>query len=161
MPSPVIGVLHSIVSVSDMEKALHFYRDLLGLRVTFDEVHEPAVIERLTGYENPDVRAVIVEAGDGSEVELVQFRRPSGRTRVERDWCDAGLSMLTFRVSDLDLSIRELGAAGIKFTSAPAVQVLPDHSTVRAVYCYGPDGVTICLGELPVGRRSIGRDSVQ
>lgn len=161
MTSPVIGVMHAILTVSDMEKALHFYRDLLGLRVTFDEVHEPAVIEQLTGYENPDVRAVVVEAEDGTEVELVKFRRPLGRTQVERDWCDAGLSMLTFRVADLDISIRELREAGIEFTSEPVVQVLPDHSTVRAVYCYGPDGVTICLGELPRGRRSIGGDALE
>jgi catechol 2,3-dioxygenase-like lactoylglutathione lyase family enzyme len=156
MADPVLGVLHPIVTVSDMEAALHFYRDLLGLRVTFDEVHEPAVMEKLTGYHDPDVRAVIVAAGDGTEVELVEFRRPSGLPRVNRDWCDAGLSMLTFRVSDLTASIRELAANGIEFTSEPAIQVLPDRSTVRAAYCFGPDGVTICLGELPSGRRTIG-----
>lgn len=159
MASPVIGVMHSIVTVSDMDRALLFYRDVLRLRVTFDEVHDPAVMERLTGYKDPDVRAVVVEADDGTEIELVQFRRPAGRTRVERDWCDAGLCMLTFRVSDLDESIRLLRAAGIEFTSEPTIQVLPDQSTVRAVYCYGPDGVTICLGELPQGRRSIGEEA--
>jgi catechol 2,3-dioxygenase-like lactoylglutathione lyase family enzyme len=157
MPDHVLGLFHPVVTVSNMEEAVRFYCGILGLRVTFDEVHVPAVIEQLTGYRDPDVRAVVCEAPDGTEIELAEFRRPRGSDHVSREWCDAGISMITFRVSDLGRMAKVLREAGVAFTSDPVVQVLPDGETVRAAYCYGPDGITICLAEMPVGRRSLGK----
>jgi catechol 2,3-dioxygenase-like lactoylglutathione lyase family enzyme len=155
MSAGVLGLFHPVVTVSNMDSALEFYTGILGLRVTFDEVHAPAVIEQLMGYPDADVRAVVCEGPDGSEIELAEFRRPRGSDRVTRDWCDAGVSMLTFRVADLSSVADDLRAAGYAFTSQPVVQSLPGGEVLRAAYCIGPDGITICLSELPTGRRSL------
>ena len=80
----VLGVFHPTITVSDMEGALNFYRDVLGLRPTFDGLHEPAALSRLLGYAEPEVRAVIVQAPDGTEIELAEFRRPKGRPPTDR-----------------------------------------------------------------------------
>ena len=58
---PVLGISHVAVRVSDMERALTFYRDIIGLRVTLDTV------ETAFG-KNPDAyrrRAVYLRAEDG------------------------------------------------------------------------------------------------
>ena len=35
-----IGVSHIAICVRDLEQSLAFYRDILGMRVTFDEVQD-------------------------------------------------------------------------------------------------------------------------
>ena len=40
---PIIGMSHLGICVRDMETALAFYRDLIGMQVQFDQ------------YENPDI----------------------------------------------------------------------------------------------------------
>jgi catechol 2,3-dioxygenase-like lactoylglutathione lyase family enzyme len=126
----VLGVFHSTITVSDMEQALAFYRDVLGLRPTFDGLHEPAALSRLLGYAEPEVRAVIVQAPDGTEIELAEFRRPKGRARVDRDWADAGLSLLSLRVTGIvELMARIIGA-GFSLTSELVHQTLPDGAVV-------------------------------
>ncbi len=39
---------HTGFNVSDMERSLEFYRDLLGLEVTNDIVFEGAILEQMT-----------------------------------------------------------------------------------------------------------------
>lgn len=156
-PALVDGVLHPVIVVSDMEAALRFYRDLLGLRVTSDDVHDPALMRRLTGYDNADVRAIILECPDRTEIELAEFRRPRGHSKVSRQFEDAGLYSVTFTVSDLEDVVGRLRQAGFHFTSASVVQhVLRDGAAVGVVYCIGPDGVLITLAEFPKGRKSPG-----
>ena len=152
----VTGVFHPVIVVSDMQNALGFYRDLLGLRITFDQIHDPEMAQQLTGYVRPDVRAVVLEAPDGTEIELAEFRRPRGRTRASYEWADAGINSVTFRVADLAGLVANLSEAGIRFMSEIVTQELDDGAKVKVVYCYGPDDVVITLGEMPVGRRTLG-----
>jgi catechol 2,3-dioxygenase-like lactoylglutathione lyase family enzyme len=151
----VLGVFHPTITVSNMEGALTFYRDVLGLRPTFDGLHEPAALSRLLGYAEPEVRAVIVEAPDGTEIELAEFRRPKGRPNVDRDWADAGLSLLSLRVTDIEELMARITHAGFSFTSDLVHQTLPDGAVVKVAVCRGPDGVSVTLSELPSDRTSL------
>ena len=82
LPSGVVhGIYHPVISVSDMGAAVRFYRDILGLKVTFDDEHDPDAIGRLFGFDAPVVHSIVLECEDRSEFELVEFRRPRGRPR--------------------------------------------------------------------------------
>jgi len=66
------AVSHIAIGVSDMDRALHFYRDLLGLRVTLD------TMERIGGmgplFANPQKgqrRAVYMRFEDGPHASFV------------------------------------------------------------------------------------------
>ncbi len=155
MGGAVLGVFHPTITVSDMDQALAFYRDVLGLRPTFDGQHEPEAIGQLLGYGDPDVRAVIVQAPDGSEIELAEFRRPKGRPTVDRDWADAGLSLLSLRVTGIEELMARITGAGFCFTSDLVRQTLPDGAVVNVAVCRGPDGVSVTLSELPSDRTSL------
>jgi hypothetical protein len=110
-------------------------------------------MRQLTGYDNADVRATILECPDRTEIELAEFRRPRGQTKVSRQFEDAGLYSVTFTVRDLEDVVGRLTEAGYQFTSASVVQhVLRDGAVVGVVYCIGPDGVLITLAQLPEDR---------
>jgi glyoxylase I family protein len=151
---PVVRkVVHPVITTFDMEAALRFYRDLLGLDVRVDVVHDPEPLARLSGYDRPDARAVVLAAEDGTEVELVEFRRPRGNPRNERTWPDAGINSVTFSVSGLDELLAQVTAAGFRLLGEVVTYGLGEDERVRVVYCVGPDDVVLTFTEpRPEGR---------
>jgi catechol 2,3-dioxygenase-like lactoylglutathione lyase family enzyme len=63
----IMGISHVAVGVGDMDRALHFYRDVVGLRVTLDTE------ERIAGKEGRHTRrrAVYLRAADGPHEPFV------------------------------------------------------------------------------------------
>lgn len=154
MVALVTSLFHPVVAVSRMDEAVAFYRDLLGLRVTFDDFHDPVAIEGLFGYPDPVVHAVVVSLPDGSEIELVEFERPRG-SPVPRRPGDPGLMAINLLVEDVAGFVERLTAGGYPPTSGIVVQTLPDGGQIRVVVCRAPDDVTVILVELPPGRSSL------
>jgi catechol 2,3-dioxygenase-like lactoylglutathione lyase family enzyme len=153
--SSVESVYHPVISVSDMERSLLFYRDMLHLRVTFDDFHDPDALAKLFGFDTPIVRSVILECADRSEFELVEFKKPRGRTTTDRDINDAGIAALALRVTEIEELVARVTASGFTLSSTIVAQVLPDGATLKAAVCRGPDNVKVILVEPPEGRKSL------
>lgn len=154
MGALVKSLFHPVIAVSRMDEAVVFYRDLLGLAVTFDDYHDPAAISGLFGYPDPVVHAVVVGLPDGSEIELVEFESPRG-TLARRRAGDPGLMAVNLLVEGVDELVARLTAGGYPPTSGIVPQTLPDGGQIRVVVCRGPDEATIILVELPPGRTSL------
>ena len=142
MPGRVEGLFHPVIAASDLGTTVAFFRDLLGLQVTFDDDHDPAV------------QAVVVSCPDGSEIELVQLTSEA-REPTRRAAFDPGLMAVNLLVRDVDAIVERLTAAGYPPRSPVVPQTLPDGGTIRVVVCRAPDDVTIILVELPPGRTSL------
>ena len=140
-----ITVLHPVITVSDMDVALEFYRDLLGLEVSIDHVHDPILLEPLLGVRNANVRAVVLKCPDGTEVELVDFRYPRGKATVDKRFEDSGITFVTLIVEDLDAVVALLKNGGFETTGPITEYPLPTR--VRVVYCFGPDRTALTLAE--------------
>ena len=77
MGMTITRVNHTGVSVSDMERSLTFYRDLLELDVIFDsDVLENKLLS-VVGVTNARGRVVWLRAGD-TMIELWQWDTPVG-----------------------------------------------------------------------------------
>ena len=112
MDGGVAGLFHPVIAVSDMAEAVRFYRDLLGLRVTFDDYHDPAAISMLFGIREPVVHAVVVSCPDGSEIELVEFEHPR-RATARRDPGQPGVMAVNLLVHGVDAIVDRLRAASV------------------------------------------------
>ncbi len=77
-PGRVTGVFHAVIVVPDLDEALRFYRDLLGLTVTLRWQHDPAILSALTGYPEATGEAATLAAPDGTEIELAAFSQSAG-----------------------------------------------------------------------------------
>lgn len=151
-----VGIFHPVVSVADMDQALPFYVDALGLGVTFDDYHDPAAISALFGFESPRLRSVVVQCPDGSEIELVEYERPRGRPRSDRRTNDAGILAINLRVTEIEAMVDRIQSAGFEVPSGIVDQILPDGGVIRVAVTLGPVGETIILVQLPEGRSSLG-----
>jgi len=139
------NVRHTAVIVTDMEKALGFYRDLLGLKVVLDKQQEGELFARLLALESVKMRVVMLEAPDGYMVELFEF--PSHRRKAPDsvEMCNIGCSHIGFRVEDMDDTYEKLLEKGLKCNSEPLVT--PD-GYAKVIYCHDPDGTIIELVEI-------------
>ena len=142
---------HTGFVVSDMERSLEFYRDLLGLKEERNQILEGEFISELVGY--PDARLHIIYLGSGDlrhSVELIQYLNPAGTLAAMPERHQVGSSHLGVIVDDLDAFYAELSSRGVRFVSPPAIRpgaVYPMAS--KGCYMQDPDGNWLELLERP------------
>lgn len=142
----VRAVRHFGIVVSDMERALRFYRDLLGLKVVRVMDESGAYIENMLALPNVRVTTVKLSAEGGSTlVELLEFKSHPRRPRTDREVYGIGPSHVAFTVSDLDAVCERLSAAGVRSNAPP--QRSPD-GYAKVAFCEDPDGTPVELVEV-------------
>ena len=136
-PIPITDVSHVSIGVSDMERSIAFYRDVLGWEPIFDERMEGEAFERLTGAPGAAGRACGGRIGD-LRVELMAFNfipsQPAG--------AGLGLRVLSLEVTDARAAHDALTARGVP-VSGPPVEVFG----TRMFFASDPDGQGIELCE--------------
>jgi catechol 2,3-dioxygenase-like lactoylglutathione lyase family enzyme len=135
----ISGIHHTCIIVSDMEKSLHFYRDLLGMREEMNETYDAdPVMMDLPGTE-PKQHLVMLSA-ENTIVELIQYIKPKGKP-YDRRPCDIANMHIAFQVDDINKVYEELKGKGIRFHRDPDF-IGEDGGALNGlgyVYFRGPD----------------------
>ena len=138
---------HVGITVSDMDRALHFYRDLLGLQVVGDVTFAGEEADELTQEQNVTLRAVYLRSPDdkkGAPIELLQFVSPLATGEPYPGIANPGITEVAFWVQDIEKIYADLKAQGVSFYSPPQLFELESYK-VKAVYFRDPDGTTLEL----------------
>jgi catechol 2,3-dioxygenase-like lactoylglutathione lyase family enzyme len=143
------GVHHVSLSTVDLDRCVHFYRDLLGM--TLDRVSPlpggVTAFETVVGLQN--VSGQIAQFNLGNlYMEVFCYREPVPRAGIRRPACDAGIRHIAFDVLDIHSEYERLRAAGVDFVSPPQY-IAPGSCT--SCYCYDPDGNIVELQEIHQG----------
>ena len=140
----MIEVRHIGIVVTNIEKSLKFYRDLLGLKIERSMNESGEYIDNMLGFENVHVKTVKMSASTGNTlVELLEFIQPVGSNMI-RKVNDLGTSHPAFTVSDIDETYLRLKQSGVKFNAPP--QLSPD-GFAKVTFCKGPENFFIELVE--------------
>jgi catechol 2,3-dioxygenase-like lactoylglutathione lyase family enzyme len=146
----VTAVTHIAICVRDLEKSIHFYRDILGMKVTIKESQPMANRPGATSqamYENSHVsRTTAHVAFDGPDPTLpflVLTTHPGEHLSGQPIKLDQiGISHLSFIVDDVKRVADELIAKGI-----PPAGALEDFyekkETLRTFFVHDPDGILV------------------
>ena len=138
---------HVGVTVSDVDRALGFYRDLLGLRLVADSTVSGHGVAQLLGLDSVKLRIADLDSGDGRIVELIQYVQPQG-SHVSYESSDAASMHIALTVDDLEAVGARLRAAGAVIVSRkPLVIDDPGGAFDGAVCLYvrDPDGAILEL----------------
>jgi len=121
------GIHHVAMKVKDFDASVEFYTTVMGFKPTMS-------------WGEGDGRAVMLDSGDGSCVEL--FAGGSAEPRPEGAWIH-----LAFNSSDVDAAFERIRHAGVKVILVPTSIDLPSNPsrTVRIAFFAGPDGETVEL----------------
>lgn len=131
---------HTGFVVSDMERSLAFYKDVLGLKEEMNAIREGPGISEVVGY--PDAKLHVVYLGTGDlkhSVELIQYLNPPGGKISPTERNAVGACHLGIVVDDLDAVYEELSSKGAKFLGPPVVRESNIYGR-KVVYLQDPDG---------------------
>ncbi|MBN1834371.1 MAG: VOC family protein [Spirochaetales bacterium] len=137
------GLEHVGLSVSNLERSIAFYRDLLGLKlIRVLECGEESRLDEVVGIPGCVARIAHLES-EKAMLELFEYVRPRGEgiPGGRRRQADLGHIHAGFTSDDVRGEYARLKGQGVEFLSEP-VEFRPG---VWIVYFYGPDGE---VGEL-------------
>jgi len=128
-------VEHVGMTVKDMERAIAFYRDVIGAVVVLDREFGDELGE-VIGVAGTRARIVHMQLGD-TMVELFDYRHPQGQERrADASPADQGLTHIGFTVEDFWRTYRHLVNHGVRFLGKP-VEIRPG---VFVAYFCGAEG---------------------
>jgi glyoxylase I family protein len=147
------GFHHHGRTVSDMETALRFYRDLLGLQVVDDADLEGAEMSEFLGLEDVRIRAVMLSAdGQAPYMELFQFRSPRVTAAGGGPAPNLkGTAHPCFLVDDIHAEFDRLSKAGVGFTRPPLQIDGGPFEGQWILYGFDPDGAIVEFWSVPEG----------
>jgi len=130
---------HTGLSVTDMDKSVELYRDVLGMEVEWDlTIKDIPAFGTIIGLPGVEERIVMMRLNN-CRIELFQFFNPKGK-KIERRQCDIGYMHVAFVVDELDDICRKLEELGIEFYSEAE-----NLGTYTVIFFKGYDGETIEL----------------
>jgi lactoylglutathione lyase len=154
--SPVTGFFHGGIAVSDMERSLAFYRDLLGLEVYFDVTLDAVdYVRAVMGIEMTDARLVYltIPGTTAVYVELIEYHGTDAEPTEPRAW-DYGTGHLCFHVSDAQALHHRATELGYRSRSSGAIEIpVGPNAGGRAAYLLDPDGYHVELFQRPVSSK--------
>ncbi|HEY1689767.1 MAG TPA: VOC family protein [Solirubrobacteraceae bacterium] len=150
----VVGFFHASVTVSDMDEALRFYRDGLGLELRLLGTARGPEANRIWGLAPTRVKVAFLDVpGGDAQIELFEFEGIDRNDASARP-CDYGAGHFCLYVDDADAvhgRLRELGF-GARSEMPVEIQDGP-FAGAKAIYTIDPDGYHVELYQHP-GRAS-------
>jgi glyoxylase I family protein len=141
----ITQVSHIGVCVSDLERSLRFYCDILGFVVssTVPEVRvEGEPTDSLLQLRDVKLHAVYLER-DGFRLELLHYASPRSPAKPPaRAMNDLGFTHLSVKVADVEATLAKLEAAGVTVDRQTVIQV---SGFTVAGFVRDPDGLGIEL----------------
>lgn len=144
------AVAHVGITVRDMDRAVEFYRDMLGLKVIGDVTIQGEEASTVTQVPEAKLRAVYLRYEDdpkGPPIELLHFIEPGDTGKPYPGLANPGITEVAFWVKDIEKTYQDLSAKGVEFYSPPQMFDLEGegYGKVKAVYFRDPDGTTLEL----------------
>ena len=134
---------HVGISVRNMEKAIKFYEEVIGMTKISDRVYDKEIAEIL-GEEKVLVRVVHMRYGT-QVIELFKYDHPIGRTAFQDPkQSDFGIIHIGFFVENFQDAIKQLKQKGVKFLGNPT-EVRPG---VFAAYFWGAENEVLEVREI-------------
>lgn len=140
-------VMHIGITVSDMERSIAFYRDVLGLDYQGELMMEGPETDALFRCAGCKVRVAYLNGSSellAPPVELIQFLAP-GFEVSRPDLQKTSISEICFRCEDIDKLYRHLKEHQVECLSEPQSFDFTKYGfgKSRAIYFKDPDGIIL------------------
>ena len=139
----VLGTDHTAFTVSNLERSVKTFTELLGFEVVRAAGAEQELVEQLTGVK-ASLRFVYLRGPDGHQVELLQYDDPPDRGTASYRPCDTAAAHIAIRVDNVPAAVEAAKAAGLQLNNQ-IMTVHRESGTTQSCYLRDPDGITIEL----------------
>lgn len=145
----ITGVHHKGITVSNLERSIAFYHEVLGLEFATEptDVFSGEDLSRGLGVSGASLRLAILKAGNAN-VELLEYVTPESPIDKPLPQNALGAQHVAFLVDDIAAAVKELEAKGVEFYSPVNAVDEGPLAGWRWVYFSDPDGITLELVEI-------------
>ncbi len=148
------GLWHVSFTVSNLEAAVKWYTEVLGLEYVRGQIQANAYTSKLVGF--PDIHLKVAQLRvpglavprSQHHIELIEYVHPRGED-IPLDTNRKGVAHWAFQVDDMLAEYTRLKALGVHFKSEPNYIAEGVNKGGYAVYFTDPDGFTLELIQPP------------
>lgn len=142
-------VMHIGVTVSDMDRSIDFYKNVLGLTFAGEILMEGKETDLLFNRKNCKARVAYLNGSDhvmAPPIELIQFVGNAAE-QMPSDLHRTSISEICFKVDDIDQVYQHLLKNGVECLSEPQFFdfTASGFGKSKAIYFKDPDGVILEL----------------
>jgi catechol 2,3-dioxygenase-like lactoylglutathione lyase family enzyme len=149
-PFRIISADHTGITVSNLERSLAFWRDVLGFELSHTAHQTGEMAKEITGVTGAELKLAVLKAPGGHKIELLEYLAPADRTKhADLRPCDVGSVHVALTVNDLNAVLQRIAASGWKTAGKPQVLQSGPNAGKRVVYVRAPDGTTIEFMQTP------------
>lgn len=138
----IVAADHTGITVSDLERSLAFWRDVLGFELSHRAHQKGELAEKITGVRGAEILIAVVKA-PGHKIELLEYRAPADRKKLDARPCDVGSVHVALVVDDLEAVLKSIAASGWQAAGEPQTLTVGPNAGKRVIYVRDPDGTTI------------------
>lgn len=144
-------IMHVGITVTDMDKSISFYKDILGLKFKGELVMEGKETDLLFHRKNSKARVAYLTGTDeisSPPVELIQFLNEPAQ-KDNADLFKTSISEICFNVNDIDSVYKKLLENKVECLSEPQYFDFTHYGfgKSKALYFKDPDGIILELME--------------
>ena len=140
----IISADHTGVTVSNLQRSLAFWRDVLGFELSHTAHQTGELAEEITGIAGAEIKLAVVKAPGGHKIELLEYLAPPDRKKhPDVRPCDVGSVHVALLVDDVEPILQGISASGWKPAGKPQTLKTGPNAGKRVVYVRDPDGTTI------------------
>ena len=139
----MINIRHIGIVVSDLDRSLYFYRDLLGFDIEKDALEHGKYIDTFLGLDDVTVRTVKMTLNDRDMVELLHYKT-NNKEAEKIEINQIGCTHFAITVGNVEDVYNRLMERGVGFINAPH---LSQDGNAKVAFCKDPDGFFIELVE--------------
>ena len=149
----ITGQVHTGITVSDLDRSVAFYRDILGFRLIAVEPVRKSRGEKL-GVPGAVIRIAVLEYGKDCSMELIQYLEPTPPNSYALPVNGIGQVHIAFRVEDIQAQIKKMLEYNVEFMGGPECCVISDGplSGWKWIYFKDPDGTNLEFIEGDIAR---------
>jgi len=141
---------HTGITVSNLERALAFWRDVLGFEFSHEAHQKGERPEQITGVTGADLKLAVLKTPTGHKIELLEYFAPGDRKKeFDLRPCDLGHVHVALIVDDLDAVLERIATSGWQTAGKPQTLTHGPNAGKRVVYVRDPDGTTIEFMQMP------------
>ena len=108
----IIGADHTGITVSNLERSLALWRDVLGFEFSHTAHQKGELAQEITGVEGAEIKLAVLRAPGGHKIELLEYLAPADRKRANLRPCDVGSVHVALLVEDLNAVLDRIAASG-------------------------------------------------
>jgi len=145
----IVAADHTGITVSNLERSLAFWRDVLGFELSHTAHQKGEFAREITGVEGAEIKLAVLKTPGGHKIELLEYLAPVDRKCANVRPCDVAFVHIALLVDDLEAMLDKISASGWKAVGNPQILTKGPNAGKRVVYVRDPDGTTIELMQPP------------